>query len=484
MLSSEPQRLRTRIILWFVAIALVLYVVSALIIVLIGLRTARQELSLLLYAEAESLAGYYSATGRLDFPELEALSGHTPIPVWLRLIENGRIVAQTPGTPDLPISETSTVREGQMETYRLEDGSSMAVVRHPTWDRGEGWVEAVGSEDLLSSTMENLRLSLILTLLLVVPLSAAGGQLLAAGVVRPVDQLIRAIRGMDSRNLTERLDTGGSIREISELRREFNALLDRLQESVERMRRFTADASHELRTPVSILRTGIEVALRKERSAEEYQELASGCLLEIDRVQRTVEGLLTLARESPDHETAAPTTPVDLSAEAAAALASLGTLAQEHEVTLEADIEPDVVIPGEQDRLRLVLVNLLDNALHHSPTGGRVRLELSADDEQARLRVADQGPGVAPEDRTRIFERFYRSSTPSTEGRGQAVAPMSESRGKSVGGLGLSVVRWVVEHHRGTVEVVDGNGTGAVFEVRLPRAVVTEAQEAAVTESR
>jgi two-component system OmpR family sensor kinase len=235
---------------------------------------------------------------------------------------------------------------------------------------------------------------------------------------------------------------------------------------------------------VSILRTGIEVALRKERSAEEYQELASGCLLEIDRVQRTVEGLLTLARESPDHETAAPTTPVDLSAEAAAALASLGTLAQEHEVTLEADIEPDVVIPGEQDRLRLVLVNLLDNALHHSPTGGRVRLELSADDEQARLRVADQGPGVAPEDRTRIFERFYRSSTPSTEGRGQAVAPMSESRGKSVGGLGLSVVRWVVEHHRGTVEVVDGNGTGAVFEVRLPRAVVTEAQEAAVTESR
>lgn len=453
-LLRQPRRLRGRITLWFVVISLLLYGVAALSIIGLGLRNSRRDLGLLLYAEAEGLASYYSTTGRLDFPELSAISGHTPIPVWLRVIRDGQVVAATPGTPMLPILSKVATEEGQMISIASPDGGSMAVVRHEVWNRGQASVEAIASQNLLSTTMRHLGLALVLTPLLLIPLAILGGRLLAAGVVRPLSHLIDSIRAVDSRNLTQRLEAPGSVREIDDLAHEFNALLERLEMAVGRMRRFTADASHELRTPVSILRTGIEVALRKPREAIEYQQLASECLVEIDRVQRTVEGLLTLAREEPGNEAAAPTVEVDLSAEAREAMRSLATMAAERRVELISEIEPEVTLLGERDRLRLVLVNLLDNALRHTPAGKQVRLELAQENGQVRLRVADQGPGVATEDRPHIFERFYRG--------GDGTSP-------NTGGLGLSVVRWVVEHHGGTVAVLDGEEPGAVFEVRLPR---------------
>ena len=205
---------------------------------------------------------------------------------------------------------------------------------------------------------------------------------------------------------------------------------------------------------MSILRTSIEVALRRERSAEEYRQLATGCLAEIERVQRTVEGLLTLARDAPEEERFTPVQPVCLSAVAAAAAAAVAPLAGERGVVLETAVAPEVWVRGESDRLRLALVNLLDNAIRHTPAGRRVSLALTLAGGRARVMVADQGSGVARGDRPFIFDRFYR-------GGADRGAP-------GAGGLGLAVVRWVVENHRGSVRLVDREGPGAVFEMLLP----------------
>ena len=171
-------------------------------------------------------------------------------------------------------------------------------------------------------------------------------------------------------------------------------------------------------------------------------------------MQRTVEGLLTLARDASEQARLAPVHPVDLSELAASAAASMRLLAVEREVEVAADISPGVWVRGESDRLRLAVVNLLDNAIRYSPRGGRVRLALAHAGGAARLTVADEGSGVAPQDRPFIFDRFYR-------GRGERPATGS-------GGLGLSVVRWVAENHRGRVRLLDQEGPGAVFEIELP----------------
>jgi two-component system, OmpR family, sensor kinase len=445
--------LKTRLTLWFGAIFFLLYVVAAFIIVGIDLSNDRRQIGILLYAEAESLASYYASTGRLDFPELAALDNRLPLTVWLRVVEGGRVIAATPGTPPIPLPD-GPVEEGEIRTLERADAGPLAVVSHPVLGRPGAFVEAVASLRLIHQGLRHLSLALVLTPLFLVPLAALGGRWLAGRSLLPLGRLVASIRELDTESLHERLAVPAAAPEIAALASEFNSLLDRLEASVVRMRRFTADASHELRTPLSIVRTSLEVALRRPRDTGEYQRLATDCLREIERVQRTVEGLLTLARDASEQARLAPVHPVDLSELAASAAASMRLLAVEREVEVEADISPGVWVRGESDRLRLAVVNLLDNAIRYSPRGGRVRLALTPAGGAARLTVADEGSGVAPQDRPFIFDRFYR-------GLGERPATGS-------GGLGLSVVRWVAENHRGRVRLLEQEGPGAVFEIELP----------------
>jgi signal transduction histidine kinase len=301
---------------------------------------------------------------------------------------------------------------------------------------------------------------LLLVGLVVIPIAALGGRLLAARALRPVDSLVAAIRTVDPERMGQRLTVpAGSAAEVAALAGAFDDLLDRLQASIESTRRFTADASHELRNPLSVLRTGLEVALRRPRPAEEYRDLLRRSLEEIQRVQSVVEGLLALARDAPGQLEPLEPQPVDLSDLVAQTAAAFAAVAGEAQVTIEQSVPAGLTVPGDPALLRLLVFNLLDNAIRHSPEGGTVALRAEEREDGVRLLVEDGGPGVAAADRERLFGRFYRADRSPDGG---------------VGGLGLSVVRWVAERHGGLVRLLDREG-GAAFEVLLPAMAVTPA---------
>jgi len=445
-IKSKPT-LVSRLTWWFAVSLLALYGLPATLVYLYESVQARQYSMLTLKTEAESLASYVAQSGSLDAPELRKPE-EAPIPMWLRVTRDGRVLAQTPGTPTLP------ARNGPEEVVSVSYGREYIVVRHEVGGRTPGqWVEAIGSMEPLEQDQRRLGAGLLLIGLVVIPLAALGGRALAGRALRPIGGLVAAIRGLDPAHMDSRLPVPGKVvEEVTVLSTAFNGLLDRLDENVERMRRFTADASHEIRNPLSVLRTGLEIGLRRERSVPEYQELLRENLREIERLHAVVEGLLLLARDGSREGLRMAREPVDLSQVVSETAGSLAASAAEFGVRIEMTAEPGCTVAGDAGLLRLVVFNLLDNALKHSPEGESVSVEVGRSNGDAALRIADRGPGVRPEDRDRLFERFFRGGPAS---------------GTGVGGIGLSVVRWVAEAHGGSVRLLDSD-RGAVFEVVLP----------------
>lgn len=441
---------------WFAATLLTLYGVVAAAVYLHTRTSTQREIQQVVKSEAETVASYIGSTGRLDPPEL-AEPERSPFTIWIRILAEGKILAATPGVPEVPILPHLRSSDSSTTSRWLRGEDSLLVVQHDVGgQRPDLLVEAVGRIGLALEAQRRVRNGLLLGGLVVIPIAAFGGRLLAARAMRPVDGLVTAIRELDSERLGDRLVLGGrAVDEVAVLTGAFNDLLSRLQSSVESMRRFTADASHEIRNPLTILRTGFEVALRRPRSAEEYQSLLRKHLQEIDRLQRVVEGLLAFARHEPGRETPIGRERLDLSRLVGDAAASFEEMAAERRVAIACRIEPDVAVLGDAGLLRLIGFNLIDNALKHSPEGARIEISLARHGAQARIVVADNGRGVPEADRERIFDRFFRNEPAGTS--------------SAVGGLGLSVVRWVSETHGGSVRLLDQR-PGAAFEVLLPLA--------------
>lgn len=448
-----PRTLVARLAWWFAGSLLALYGIPAALVYVYASAQARQDAVLTLKAEAEALAAYVAGSGALDAPELREPE-EEPIPMWMRVSRNGSVLAETPGFPRLPARAEPAGERPVVEVDFLPTVPAYAMVRHEIGGRTPGlWVEAVGSLEPLQRSERRLGAELFLAGLVLIPLAALGGRALAQRALRPIGGLVEAIRGLDPDRPAGRLQLpGGVVEEVAVLSGAFNALLDKLEESVERMRRFTADASHEIRNPLSVLRTGLEITLRREREPAEYQKLMRENLEEIDRLQAVIEGILLLARDGAGSESRLASAPVDLGAVVRTTAAFFASSSSELGVRIDEQVEPGLVIPGDAGLLRLVVFNLLDNALKHSPQGEVVRIEAQRQDGAALLRVADHGPGVRPVDRGRVFERFFRGGPAS---------------GSGVGGIGLSVVRWVAEAHGGSVRLLDTD-RGAAFEVRLP----------------
>ncbi len=433
---------------------MLLYLAASLIILGFQTRHSREDLHVLLYSEAEGVAGYIASTGRMDYPELVAFEEQTPLPVWLRVIQGSRVVAATPEVPEIPVPAVDA-QEGRLSIVETAAGP-LASVQHQVWNRPGMRVEALTRREILDERVRELLLTLLLTGLILLPLSAAAGHLLARHALRPVVSLVAEVSGMDSSDLSRRLEAPGPVREISELATEFNSLLARVERTVANMQRFTANASHELRTPIASLRAGLEVTLRHDRSAEEYRILLTESLQEIDRMQRVVEGLMALAREESTTGVEPSRQPVDLGEVARASDRTMRPLAEEKNLRLCTHVEETTVVRGNADQVQLMLINLIDNAIRHSPADSEIGVDVRAREGFGRIAVRDQGPGVPPEDRPHIFDRHYQGSQRPGQRR--------------PGGIGLDVVRWVAEVHRGSVRLLPGAEAGAEFEVLLPLA--------------
>jgi two-component system, OmpR family, sensor kinase len=291
-------------------------------------------------------------------------------------------------------------------------------------------------------------------------LASGGGYFLARKSLAPVVAMSSQAGRIGAANLHERLAVQNEKDELGHLARSFNSLLDRLSRSFERQQRFMADASHELRTPVAILRGESEVALSQQaRSAEEYRESLGVLHQEAARLTHIVEDLFTLTRADAGQYLLQPRD-FYLDELAAECVHSARTLALAKRITLNLEAAPESPIQADESLLRRMILNLLDNAIKYTPESGRVTVSCRRIGTEYALSITDTGGGIPADLQPRIFERFFR-------------ADKARSRVENDGGgagLGLSISRWIAEAHHGRLEVTHSDSTGSTFTAYLPAA--------------
>jgi heavy metal sensor kinase len=285
--------------------------------------------------------------------------------------------------------------------------------------------------------------------------AAAGGYWISTRALAPVDQITRTARTISAQNLSSRLvvpNTGDELQRLSET---LNGMLERLEAAFKKITQFTADASHELRTPVAVMRTRAELSLRKARSADEYRDVIAEVLIELEKTSALIEQLMFLARADSGAETLrfVPTNVTEVLREACHQGSALAEVKQ---VAFQEQISGDSMwIQGDASSLRRLFLILIDNAVKYTPMNGHVEVSLQRNDGYAVAEVRDTGIGIAEADLPNVFERFYR-------------ADKARSRESGGVGLGLSIGRWITEVHAGTIEVHSSPGRGSIFQIRLP----------------
>lgn len=366
----------------------------------------------------------------------------------------------SPRSGRLPLSRNALNRAAAgLETYETLEGLGPYPVRLLTLPTREGGritslIQVGMSLESVAVTRRRFLLVMAAVLPLALLFAGGGGWLLAQRALRPVDRMTEAARRISAEHLDERLDTTGSDDELDRLAATLNDMLGRLDVAFRQTRQFSADASHELQTPLTILKGEIEVALRAPRSPEEYRRVLASALEESERIARLVEGLLLLSRADAgvlrmDRQA------VDLAELVMEVVDYAQVLAKAHGVALEFKPMAPVTVQGDRVHLRRLLLNLVDNGIKYTPAGGLVTLTLQHDGRYAALCVVDTGFGLTPEEQACIFQRFYR-------------APEALSRGQEGSGLGLCIARSIAEAHGGRIEVQSAAGCGSTFTVLLP----------------
>jgi heavy metal sensor kinase len=286
-------------------------------------------------------------------------------------------------------------------------------------------------------------------------ISSAAGYYMAKRALEPIHEITATARGVAAGDLSRRLTSKSQDKEIGVLVRALNKMFADLETSFLAQKRFTADASHELRLPLTILKGEIEVALRHPRTEKEYQQILRQQLDTIDRIQRIVNDLLTLARADAG-QLEMVQTPIDLSL-------LLQEVGQQHlilfdsqNVRLEMDIEDGLNIMGEASQIERTMMNLLSNAFKHAPEHSCIHLSAHAENGSAIICVRDEGPGIAEEQHDRLFDRFFRADDARTRKEGEGA------------GLGLAICKRIIDGHNGEIWLKSQPGEGASFYIRLP----------------
>ena len=303
--------------------------------------------------------------------------------------------------------------------------------------------------------LERFRLVLWLSVPLLLIGAGFGGYLISRRALKPVDQITTAAESISISSLSGRLEVPKTSDELQRLTETLNRMLTRLDNSVQRMSQFTADASHELRAPISLIRTTAELAVQDSRTNSEYHEDMVQILGEAEGTSRLIDSLLLLARADAgegglQHEL------TDVSMSVREAMEQGRSLAAEKRIELTADPNSEpIVVRGDGEALRRLFFILIDNAIKYTPEGGRVQVGLETLDAQATIRVTDSGIGISESDQPHIFDRFWR-------------ADKVRSRGVGGAGLGLSIARWIVDQHQGSIQVGSQPGQGSTFTVKMP----------------
>lgn len=317
-----------------------------------------------------------------------------------------------------------------------------------------GWLQAAQSLEEANSTLQNLRDQLLLGIPLVLLLAGSGGYFLARRALRPIDRITRTAQSTEASDLSRRIDYHGPPDEVGRLARTFDQMVARLQAAFERERRFTADAAHELRTPLSILKGKLEVTLSRSRSPRTYRAALEELSQQVERLIRLSNELLILSRLEVEKHTWV-WVPVDLADLLESILEQIQPIAGQNQLHLDVDLQPPLSVVGDLDQLTSLFLNLVDNAVKYTPPGGEVSVHGWADGDRVWVKIQNTGPGIAAEHLSHLFEPFYR-------------ADASRSRHSGGAGLGLAIAQEIAQGHGGMIEAESHPGQGVTFTTVLP----------------
>ncbi len=307
--------------------------------------------------------------------------------------------------------------------------------------------------------LKKMRSSLIYLFAIIIPItffiSNLGGFFIFSRGLKNILMLSRELKSITAHELYKRLPVPQTNDEIKELFESINTMIASLEKSFEQIKRFSADASHELRTPLTIIKGEIEVALRSERTVEEYQDTLISILEEIDRMSRIVEDLLLIAKADAK-EVIIEKKKVMLNEILNDLCEQLNIFAEAKNVSLHYENLKEVEVFADPLRLRQVFTNIIENAIKYNREGGEVFVTIDEDEHNVIVRVKDTGIGIKKEDLDKIFDRFYRAD---------------KSRKREIGGagLGLSICKWIIESHGGYIKVESEYGKGSTFSIFLPK---------------
>jgi len=391
--------------------------------------------------------------------------GVRPLGRYIQILdESGRIGGSSTSVRDVkiplnfPTLKAASKGQTTFETVQVMEKYPLRVVTMPILvDTRMVGIVQVGSP--LEGVQDALH-QLLLILLIAVPaallFASAGGLFLANKALRPVDEITQTARRIGSGDLSQRIRIKRVNDELGRLASTFNEMIAKLEGSFRQIKRFTADASHELKTPLTILRGEVEVGLKKRRALKEYQRILDSNLEEINRMSRIVEDLLILSRADMG-ELTMEREEMELASLAREVWEDLQILAREKEVQLKFIGDGSTKVEGDPLFLRQLILNLTENGLKYTPPGGEVALTVEGDRDQgvARILVSDTGVGIAPKDQKRVFDRFFR-------------ADKARSRETGGTGLGLSICQWIAHAHEGQIAVASKVGEGSTFTVILP----------------
>ena len=377
---------------------------------------------------------------------------------------DGHVASHTDNLSEsrLPLSQAALhqAQQGKIffETIRPLKPQPIRLLTYPVVQRGK-LLEMIQVGERLSSmemALRELRIILLTFSPAALIVLSFVGWFLAGRALSPVTRITNAARKINAENLSQRLPIEDTRDELSRLGETFNSMLSRLEDSFHKIKQFSADASHELRTPLTILRGETEVALRWAKTPEEFRHMLASNMEEIDRMSRIIENLLALAKSDAGEMSLEikEFSLSDLVQELYLQSKTLGE-AKEIAVSLQLTVAREIYLCGDALRLRQVFLNLISNAIKYTPAGGAINLALALKGNDAVVTIADTGIGIPADHLPHIFDRFYR---------------IDKARNREDGGigLGLSIVKSIIDAHSGRITVTSIPEVGSTFTVSLP----------------
>ncbi len=348
-----------------------------------------------------------------------------------------------------------TVYEDRQVTETEDKYIDLRVLQIPVFEEGKMAyiVQVAGPLNSIWETLKGLKFILFLLLPITVVLtSVLAGEFLASITLKPLKNMITTARQITAENMSLRIAPPETQDEIRQLAETFNDMLDKIQQVFISQKQFIQDVSHELRTPLTIMRGELEVALKRQRTPEEYCSTLESSLEETKKIGKLLENLLALARF--DRSSATFTKePAEISALMRDILDDMEILAHQKGIEIDFVSQDGVILPIDKDKIARAIINILDNAIKYTPGNGRISIEVIRENKRAIVTITDTGIGIPEHDLPHIFDRFYQ---------------VDKSRSSAGFGLGLSIARSIIEAHGGSITVESTQKQGTTFLISLP----------------